>query len=356
MNETRLFSHLFVAFLVSLLLFPALTQASGQTSYTPGAKKGQWVYYGQVNRNFQTNPLIPNPIPNPVEHVTAINSTVTDVTVDSITLSQVWSFDNGTSRTIVFQGNVATGTGNYSNTKFGSWFIAGGLTAGDYAGTNSLRINETVAASYWGALTIVNVWNFTSNIAAYPLAISNVWDRSTGLLLEATYHFSYPGFYTAFLDVRATKTNIPATTPDFTIALNNGSITATANTTTTTSITLTTPNNLTINLAASSSPAGLTCSLTPVTINVRTSAQSTLSCRGPAANYQVTITAASGVLSRSKTLTYQIITPAATLFGLNPIIVYAIVGAAVAVILAVTLFTFLKRRKPPSETLPPSGP
>src|SRR5947208_16316678 len=86
--------------------------ALGQ-NYAPGAQKGQWVYYGQISAFHQTNlspPYTTSPYVTPFIGVASINSTVTDVTFDRITLSQIWPLNNGTiPRTIGVQGNVTWG-------------------------------------------------------------------------------------------------------------------------------------------------------------------------------------------------------------------------------------------------------
>jgi hypothetical protein len=357
-----------LSFLLVLVAFfsvvPVFNPVSGVTIYSPGAKKGEWVYYGQISTYFQSNlpGVTSNPFITPFMHVASINSTVTNVSQDNITLNQLWTFDNGTSpRTLVLWGNVVTGIGNYTSIGYGIWFIPGGLSAGDSVGVGSApMINETVVASYARSSWAVNVWNFTFNVGGVHQAIPFVWEESTGLLLEHSYLVSYPNLENGSLEIKATNTNIPGTNPDFTMTLSKVSLTTLVNTTATTTLTLNTSDNLTVSLAISSSPAGLACSLTSNTVNVKTSADSTLSCEGLAGTYQVTISGTSGTKSQTKTLTYQVnsISPAApvTILGLNPTTFYAIVAAVVAAIIAVTAFVALRKRKPASEQVSPIAP
>jgi len=353
-----------LVFIAFLSVAPIFSSVSGVTIYFPGAKKGDWVYYGQISTYFQSNlpGVTSNPFITPFVHVASINSTVTNVSQDNITLSQLWTFDNRTSpRTLVLWGNVATGIGNYTSIGFSIWFISGGLSAGDNAGVGSApMINETVVASYAQSSWAVNVWNFTFNVGGVHQAIPYVWEESTGLLLEHSYLVSYPNLENGSLEIKATRTNIPASNPDFAMTLSNDSLTTLVNTTATTKLTLSALDNLTVSLAISSSPTGLVCSMSSTIVNVKTSADSILSCKGPAGTYQVTISGTSGVKSHSKVLTYQVnsIAPAApvTILGLSPTTFYAIVGAVVAAIVVVTAFVVVRRRKPATEPVPPIAP
>jgi len=357
-----------LSFLLVLIAFlsvvPLLTSVSGVTIYSPGAKKGEWVYYGQISTYFQSNlpGMTSNPFITPFLHVASINSTVTNVSQENITLSQLWTFNNGTNpRTLVLWGNVATGIGNYTSIGFGIWFVAGGLSAGDNAGVGfAPLINETVVANYAQSSWAVNVWNFTFDVAGVHQAIPYVWEESSGLLLEHSYLLSYPNLENGSLEIKATRTNIPESNPDFAMTLSNDSLTTLVNTTATTTLTLSSPDNLSVNLAISSSPTGLTCSMSSSIVNVKTSTDSTLFCKGAAGTYQVTISGTSGAKSHTKTLTYQVngVAPAApvTILGLSPTTFYAILVAVVAAVIAVTAFVTLRKRKPAGEQVSPTAP
>jgi hypothetical protein len=342
-----------------LSIIPNFAPASGVTIYSPGAKKGEWVYYGQISTYFQSNiGITTNPFITPFEHVASINSTVTDVTQDNITISQLWTFNNGTSpETIVLQGNVATGDGNYSSVGFTYWFLAGGLSAGDGVGAeNSPAINDTLVANYAGSPWAVNLWNFTLNTSGVQQVVPYFWEENTGLLLEHTYLLSFPNYETGSLEIKATQTNIPTTNPDFAMTLSSSNVATMVNTTATTTLTLSSQENLTVSLTISSSPSGLSCSLSASDINIKGSTNSTLACKGPAGTYRVTLSGSSGTQSHTKTLTYQVSSPAptpATILGLNPIIFYATIAAIVAVGI-VTTAVLLRRRKTVSVQAPPT--
>ncbi len=351
-------SFILCAIAVSSIV-PFFTSVSGVIIYSPGAKKGEWVYYGQINTYFQSNipGLTTNPFITPFDYVSSINSTVTDVTQDNVTLSQVWTFNNGTSpRTIVLQGNVATGAGNYTSLGFTTWFIAGGLSAGDNVGAgNSPTINATIVANYGGSPWAVNLWNFTLNTSGVQQVIPFFWEENSGLLLEHSYTLSFPNYETGSLELKATQTNIPATNPDFGLAVSNGNVATTVNTTATTTLTVSSPSNLTVSLLVSSSPTGLVCSLSPGTVNVKISTNSTLSCKGPVGTYEVTISGASGTKSHTMTLTYQVNSPArTTILGLDPTIFYVIIAAIAGIIVVVVVVLLMRRRAAVVQAPPPA--
>jgi len=339
---------------------PMLKPVSGVTTFSPGALKGEWIYYGQISTSFQSNipGVTSNPFITSFAHVTSINSTVTDVTQTNITLTQLWTFDNGTApRTIVIGGNVATGTGNYTIFGYTAWFIPGGLSAGDSVGLgNSPTINDTIVASYAQSFWPVNVANLTFNTGGVQQIIPFLWERNTGLLMEHTYLVSYInyGYYEdGTLELKATRTNIAAETPDFIVASSNDSVTTMVNTTASTTLTLSTPDYLTISLSFSVSPTGLICTLSARTVNVKTSTNSTLECKGPSGTYQVTVSATSGAKSHTDSLTYQVNSAAApTILGLTPIIFYTIVAALAAIAALTTAILLWRRKSRVQQTLP----
>lgn len=354
-----------------LSVVPFYRAVSGFNLYLPGARPGEWVYYGQISTSFYSNipSITSNQFITPFLHVTSINSTVTAIVQNNMTVRQLWVFNNGTGpRTIVLTGNVLTGAGNYTGASFGTvpWFLAGGLSAGDVLGAGtSPTINSTTVGSYAGSSWAVNTWNFTSSIGAVQQVLSYLWEENTGLLLEHTYSVSFYQYAyseTGSLDLKATATNIPSYNPDFTMSSSNTSVSTMTNTAATTTLTVNTQQNLTVSLTVTSSPSGLTCNVSPVRVNVKLSASSTLSCQGTAGTYQVTVSGASGSKSHTQTFAYQINSPSPTILGLNPIIFYAII-TAVAAIIALTAITLVRRRKPApqippqaTEVPPPSPP
>lgn len=358
---------------ISLVLFALLSvvplsrPVSGITLYLPGARPGQWVYYGQISTSFYSDipGITSNQFITPFDHVTSINSTVTAVVQNNVTVSQLWVFNNGTSpRTIVLVGNVATGAGNYTIQGTVPWFIAGGLSAGDNVGAGPApSINSTTVGSYAGSSWAVNLWNFTYNLSGVQQVVPYFWEENTGLLLEHTYSVSFylNGFSEiGTLELKATQTNISTYTPDFTMGSSNLSISTMVNTTATTTLTFSTQQNLTVSLTVSSTPSGLSCNLSPVSVNVKVSGSSILSCKGTAGTYQVTVSGASGAKSHTQAFTYQVNSPPAApqmILGLNPMVFYALI-AAIAAVIAITVVALVRRQKssPPIAPPPTMGP
>ena len=337
-----------IAFALVVLAVP---MALGQ-NYAPGAQKGQWVYYGQISAFYQTNlspPYTTSPYVTPFIGVASINSTVTDVTFDMITLSQIWSFNNGTiPRTIGVQGNVTSGIFQPS---IGSalWFTAGGLSAPETLYRySSPQINGTVVASFAGSSRAVNVWNCTCSVTDDQPMLSEVWDRTSGLLLGHAYNISYSylgNYQDGSLEIKATQTNVPSTNPDFTLTVSN-SVRILPNTTSTTRLTITAPDRLTVSLAITVRPTGLTCKLNPVRVEVLVvPTNSTPSCIGPLGTYQVTVNATSGARSHSQTVTYEVVKSLEpTILGVDARLFYLILVLAAAIAASTVLALLMRRR------------
>ena len=366
MKKTGITAWSCILLIAISLLVPSVPKVLGQ-NYIPGAQKGQWVYYGQISASFQTNVI--NPYPSgyyyihPFINVSSINSTVTDVTQDKMTLSQVWSFNNGTSpRVINDQGNVTSGIFQPS-IAFVLWFIAGGLSAGETVfRLASGPINDTIVANYAGSLRAVNVVSCGCNVpGGQGEARSEAWDRTSGLLLEQSYSIytlNYGNYQNGTLDIKATQTNIPTTNPDFTITSSSSTVWILPNITSTTRLTLTAPDRLTISLAISVAPTGIQCSLNPNTVKVLVvPTNSTLSCIGPLGTYRVMINATSGLVSHPQAIIYKIVSSLpATVFGLDPTTFFVIVGVVAVAVFSLTILTLNTMKKHRQQNKPPPFP
>src|SRR5438309_398178 len=226
-NKTRVIPITFSLVLL-LLALPSLhiPIAHGAT-YVPGVKIGDWVDYGQLSfqgngNSFNVQDFI---------HTIDLNSTVTDVHGNNVTLLQTAKFDNGTDpRSVVLQGDLATGRGNLTFA-----LIAKGLTAGDPVtqtppilgglGAFASVINETVTRQYAGALRTVNVGIQEPSLPGVTLRSTAYWDAQTGFALELSLHSFIPAGIlspsspSSSIDIhlKATSTNIwtPSTNPDF---------------------------------------------------------------------------------------------------------------------------------------------
>src|SRR6266581_2451420 len=225
-NRTRVIP---ITLSLVLLLFalPSLhIPIAHAATYLPGVSVGEWVDYGQLS--FQGNGNSFNV--EAFSHVIDLNSTVTNVDGNNVTLLQTARFDNKTApRSVVLQGDVATGKGNLTFA-----LIGGGLTAGDpvteippilgFGGFPSV-INETVARYYAGAVRSVNVGIQEPSLPGVTLRSTAYWDAQSGFALELSlYSFIPAGILSPSspsssitIHLKATSTNIwtPSTTPDF---------------------------------------------------------------------------------------------------------------------------------------------
>src|SRR6266571_351600 len=227
MNKTRIIP-ITLSLVLLLLALPSLhIPIAHGASYSPEVTVGEWVDYGQLS--FQGNGNSFNV--QGFTHTIDLNSTVTNVSGNIVTLIQTAKFDNGTDpRSVVLQGDVATGEGNLTFA-----LIAGGLTAGDPVtqaplimgglGAFASVINETVTRQYAGLLRTVNVGIQEPSLPGVTLRSTAYWDAQTGFALELSLHSFIPaGILSPFspsssidIHLKATSTNIwtPSTNPDF---------------------------------------------------------------------------------------------------------------------------------------------
>src|SRR5438128_1749573 len=226
-NKTRVIPIALSLVLLLLALSAIHVPTAHGATYAPGVSIGEWVDYGQLS--FQGNGNSFNV--QSFTHTIDLNSTVTNVDGNNVTLLQTAKFDNGTaSRSVVLQGDLATGRGNLTFA-----LIANGLTAGDPAtqtppilgglGAFASVINETVTRQYAGALRTVNVGIQEPSLPGVTLRSTAYWDAQTGFALELSLHSFIPaGILSPFspsssidIHLKATSTNIwtPSTNPDF---------------------------------------------------------------------------------------------------------------------------------------------
>src|SRR6266702_3552788 len=194
MNKPRIIP-ITLSLVLLLLALPSLhIPIAHGASYSPGVTVGEWVDYVQLS--FQGNGDSFNV--QGFTHTIDLNSTVTNVNGNSVTLIQTAKFDNDTApRSVVLQGDVATGEGNLTFA-----LIAGGLTAGDPVtqappimgglGAFASVINETVTRQYAGLLRTVNVGIQEPSLPGVTLRSTAYWDAQTGFALELSLHSFIP--------------------------------------------------------------------------------------------------------------------------------------------------------------------
>lgn len=337
--------------LLSLLTFCLLSTTGPVAAfdYVPGATPRDTVSYSVTTGSTGLS----DPIVNRFTKVTSIDMTVVSVIGQDITVRQLWRFSNGTDdRQIILSGNVASGTGNYSNISYGSirWFIAGGLKVRDLLGISSVpsaNVNSTLSASYAGATRTVNTWNVTTIDPMFSERDLHFWDKNTGLLLERLYTVTYQG-KSASLDVRAVQTSIPY--PDFTITASQSSVNATSNMNSSSTIKLVSQHgfNSTVQLSLSTSP-GLSCRVSPSSLLLSSNSTSVLTCHASSGSFTARVNATVGTLSHETQVAFrysnQTSTPGQTARS-DSLLLYALI-ISIAAVVGVTAFLVLRRRKTP---------
>jgi hypothetical protein len=326
-------------------------------------KAGDWAKYS-VTTYWQSNipgVAVPQLIAQ-VQGISTMTTTVLSVTGDIVTASQVLTFSNGTQpKTLHLEGSILDGSGNVT-----IWIIAGGLSAGDkaFAAPTAPTINYTSVASFAGALRSMNVFNFSFAIGTISDFAAIQWERYSGLSFETI--FSLTGnidagsvHYTArgLADIKLTQTSITHAPPDFSIT-GGSSVVLTAGTKGNLTLTLHSENGFAgkVSLTATSSPTGATIQVQPEQVAVPVDGQvdamiilnSTI-----AGNYMVTITAAGGTLSHTKTDAFNVnarpVQPASFLQQYMLPIELAAVGLVLIVLIAIFLVV---RRKPAPQAQP----
>jgi hypothetical protein len=150
-----------------------------------------------------------------------------------------------------------------------------------------------------------------------------------------------------------------SSTPDFTLAPSATSVTATQGSSATATFTLTSVNGFSgsVNLAASVSPSGPQPTLSPTSISLTSggSASSTLTIStsssgyysSPVAlgNYAVNVTASTGSLAHSTTVTLTVSSTSSSPMGNSNLPVLPIVGAVIGAIVVIGVAVFLIKRK-----------
>jgi len=167
-----------------------------------GVKAGDWAGYGDISFGWASN-MSGYEEPPPEMNVSWADMEILDVSDSNITGRSTAIYANGTERTDVMWGDIATGEGNLS-----VGIIPSNLNPGDEIPGNltyyteeplKLSINGTVTRSYAGANREVNYVNIT-----YPIVYDNTtygawnmsfyWDKKTGVMCEenVAYTMSYP--------------------------------------------------------------------------------------------------------------------------------------------------------------------
>jgi hypothetical protein len=160
---------------------------------TVGVHVGDWIQYGNITGSASQKDF---------NQTQWLKGTVESITGTSVTLQAVAHYVNGTEKTQIFTGDIATGSGNVSFI-----LIPSGLGKGDSfilnfggsgsSSTRTVTINDTATRSYAGASRTVDLYNssFSGSYSGvnYAYKFLAYWDQATGLLVEISFSYVVSG-------------------------------------------------------------------------------------------------------------------------------------------------------------------
>ncbi|HEV2119883.1 MAG TPA: hypothetical protein VGS11_07260 [Candidatus Bathyarchaeia archaeon] len=314
--------------LAILVLSPAIISARATpTSYVPGVTPGQWakykVLYDSCSASDPTYCATSGPKGLDVDYGLLQIETVSGSTV---TLSLLSVYKNGTSSHTGIMADVSSGTINgtgLGGSSSADYFVlATGLTATDPIWKTSVNpaptLNTTKTATVVGSPRTVNDLNYslsyTSMFGSFSSATGYSFDQASGLFVEIAVSFSstLPTGSSEFaFAIGMIDNNIwhASYLPDYGLNANPTTLSITGTATGTASIT---PSRLyafsaKIDLKATASASGVTCSLSPNTLDKSLSDSSTLSCSGSPGSYTVTVQGNGSYLIRTVAVSVNIV-------------------------------------------------
>ncbi len=163
-----------------------------------------------------------------------------------------------------------------------------------FAGTVSLAVGTSPAGS---------------SCSVSPAAVTLPPSPSTTTLsCTASTAANYTAAVTGTSGSLSHTTSLTLRVSDFAITIGPATVTVNSGDTGTATVVLTSQNGYagTVGLTVSSSPAGLSCFLTPSSLTLTMTATSRLDCGGLVGTYTVTVTGSSGTLTHSATVTYTV--------------------------------------------------
>lgn len=225
--------NIVLAFMIIAMTSSALftIHPAKATTYTVGAKAGDFVKYGTVSATFTSN-VSSTPTPQYIKDMQATSFfrfDVLSVSGTNATLKWTASYTNGTVLTETINWDVQSVSGNTTSLK-GSLFpipllFGAGLTTSDKlcTGTNCSgtstppSYNSTQSRTYAGASRTDGVISSTQTNAYGSFSLNAYWDQSTGAFMEYSVSATQtiPGFgsnpaqkQTYTLNTAATETSL----------------------------------------------------------------------------------------------------------------------------------------------------
>ncbi len=201
----------FLTVLLTIALTVLLILPASAITYNPGVTVGQYVQYG----NFVGAGLGAEQF----NDYDWLKLQVTDVSGKSVTLLSTSQFKNG--QPIAGNGtvnvwNVETGTDDGIPSTQGP-IIAANLNQGDaIPPPNTYSVNKTETRNYLGFSRTVNILDATIATPDYTSALTYVYDKDSGMLLESTTQTTTQSgtqSVTTTISYRITETNIFSSAP-----------------------------------------------------------------------------------------------------------------------------------------------
>ncbi len=177
--------------LASFLLVFLTGSARVLGAVTVGVHSGDWIQYGNVTASRSAGDF---------NQTQWLKGTVQTIIGTSVTLNALSHYTNGTEKTQIFTGDLATGSGNLTFILIPSGLGKGDrflMNFGQGASTQTVTINNTATRSYAGASRTVDLYN-SSMSSTYSDTTSTskflvYWDQATGLLVEISFFFAITG-------------------------------------------------------------------------------------------------------------------------------------------------------------------
>ncbi len=308
-----------------VLVLSSIGLVHAGTTYLPAVSAGQSADYKPLYNTCTGDPTFCASVSSGDSFTSVDHGTLQVVSVSgtSVTLRLLTAYLNGTTKSMGVAVDVYWGTSNITalgGTPTDYFVLAGGLQAGDHVSypSTSPTLNSTDSRMVLGASRMVNFLNYSSFIGygGYGETTSTgfAFDKQTGVFIEAAFSISASspppyGSYSFSFALGMVDNNIWVShgSPDFTIGVSPTSVNTDQGSTGTSTISITRIGGLTstIQLTASPSSSGLTCSLSSTSLPVGGDS-STLSCSGSAGTYTVIVTGDGGSGTHTVSVTFYI--------------------------------------------------
>ena len=360
--------------LIFLVLCPSILSTHAVApAYLPSATPGQFAQYKVLKDSCQSLFVgVCNSLGASLNDTAYAGVQVVGVSGPNATLWIISIFKNGTSTRAGGLVNVATGASNFtiSSIVTSDYFLFAGKLATPSPLWNTSTapiINKNDTETVVGSPRNVDFANFTVagsySVISYSEAIGLAFDQASGFLIRINLSVttSIPGTLKLDVTIAMVDNNAwgSAHLPDFDLSADPTNVKTSENTFGNSSIIL---HRLygysgTVSLSAKSSASGISCSFSASNLAMGGSDGSTLSCRGAAGTYTVTVEGSGGYLTHDTSITLTVsTTPKPTRPASNLSVPFIYGGISVAASFAALIVFLFLRRKPHGSEVAPTAP